>query len=186
MPPDTETAADQPDSNENENQDEDALEAPDAQPERKPEFLKYDLQLAAYEQQKVDYELALTKFEQESENFEKRIEDGQKLVDELNERFADWYYVITAENLKTLQTTRKDLVSIKEKKGEGHLGAPDSEEVLPMKPDISFPSSDLDDEPAAGSGSTGDGQSEDSNSVNDESSVEGKNDSPETAEAEDG
>jgi hypothetical protein len=149
-PPVPEEGAEQPDTNEENYEGDDAVEAPDAKPERKPEFVKYDLELAEFEQQKVDYELAVTKFEQDVKVFEKKVEKGQKLVEELNERFADWYYVITAENLKTLQTSRLDLITVKESSegepSEGEPGEQDSSPALPTQPDISFPASELDQE----------------------------------------
>ena len=127
-----EEGAEQPDTNQENNEGEDVVEAPDAEPARKPEFVKYDQELAAYEQQKVDYELAATKFEQDVKDFDKKVEEGQKLVDELNERFGDWYYVITAENLKTLQTSRQDLITVKEStEGEATEGEPGEQDSSP-------------------------------------------------------
>ncbi len=147
-PPAAEEIKEQPDSTKQsaENvEDEDKPEAPDAQPERNPEFVKYDQELAAYEQQKIEYELELSRYEQELKDFDQRIKDGQKLVEELNERFGEWYYVVTGDNLKTLQTTRRDLVTIKED-GEADTGPEDADSKLPSRPDISFPASELDDE----------------------------------------
>lgn len=103
---------------------------------RQPEFIQYDEQLAAYEEAKVEYELAVARFDQATTEFESRVAEGKKLVDEMNQRFSDWYYVINAANLKTLQSKRADLVK--------PLEAPESEpaeleQPLPNMPDISFP-----------------------------------------------
>ncbi len=42
------------------------------------------------------------------------MEDGRKKVEELNARFADWYYVISAGSFEKLHLSRKDLVVKKE------------------------------------------------------------------------
>jgi hypothetical protein len=44
-----------------------------------------------------------------------RIEGGQKRADELNARFAKWYYVISAESFDNLRLRRADLVRDKAK-----------------------------------------------------------------------
>ena len=113
----------------------DAPEPPpsDQTPERNPEFVVHDEALAAYQDLKIEYELVKTRFENETVEFNKKVDQGQQLVDELNQRFGDWYYVITGDNLNTLQTTREDLVKQKE------LAQPPVESLLPSRPDISFP-----------------------------------------------
>jgi hypothetical protein len=47
---------------------------------------------------------------------EKKIADGKKRAQELTDRFADWYYVISAETFKKLRKDLKDLVKPKEVK----------------------------------------------------------------------
>ncbi len=116
------------DAEKSETENEDQAPPPD---DRDPAFIQYDAELKAYEDRRVNYEIELSRYEDELKEFEKKVEAGKQLVDELNLRFGDWYYVVTAENLKTLQTTRKDLVTEKE--------IPESERV-PTRPDISFPS----------------------------------------------
>ena len=105
----------------------------DTTPTRDPAFVKYDADLVAFEQQKIEFELAQSRYVEETKSYETKIVDGKKLVAELNQRFGDWYYVITASNLKTLQSTRTELISIK----DAPPAAPES--ALPSKPDISFP-----------------------------------------------
>jgi hypothetical protein len=80
------------------------------QPIRDPSFVLYDDAMAMYEQDKIDYELALTRYEEDVKLFEERASAGKKLVDELNQRFGDWYYVIKGSNLRTLQLKRADIV----------------------------------------------------------------------------
>jgi hypothetical protein len=115
-----------------EDSEDDKAQEKDEKPPRNPEFVKYDEAMKQYEQQKIEFELAQTKFADQTKQYEEKIAEGQKLVDELNERFGDWYYVISAANLKTLQTLRKDLVTTKQPPAA-------SPEVIPAKPDISFP-----------------------------------------------
>ena len=114
--------------------------------DRDPKSIAYDMALNAFESAKSDHEMNLTRFKQENEAFDKKIEDGKKLVEELNQRFGDWYYVISASNLNTLQSTRADVV----KPIEAPPGAATS--AMPTTPDISFPNlpggSTFDKEPA--------------------------------------
>ena len=80
-------------------------------PARSPKFAAYDAAMEQHEQALVDYELALTRYKDDQEGFEKRVETAKKLEAELNERFSEWYYVISGENLKALQLSRSDLVT---------------------------------------------------------------------------
>lgn len=59
--------------------------------------------------QKV-YEAAIAKYESDIKAYQKKIEDGQKQVEKLNQRFADWYYVIDASSFDQLNKSREDLV----------------------------------------------------------------------------
>ena len=45
--------------------------------------------------------------------WERKVEEGQKLSDDLNTRFADWYYVISSDSYEKLHLTRRDLVVAK-------------------------------------------------------------------------
>ena len=47
------------------------------------------------------------------EEWETQVEEGRTKADELNARFADWYYVIAAEDFEKLRVTRKDLLRAK-------------------------------------------------------------------------
>jgi hypothetical protein len=46
-----------------------------------------------------------------------RVEGGQKRAEELNARFAKWYYVISAESFDNLRLRRADLLRDKPKQG---------------------------------------------------------------------
>jgi len=121
-------------------------------PARSPEFAGYDTAMEEHEQAMVDYELALTRYKDDQESFAKRVETAQQLEAELNERFGDWYYVISGENLKALQVSRGDLVTVK-KPAVAPPGKTPA--ALPDRPNISFDGGpDEAVEPAAGSEAT--------------------------------
>ncbi|HDL18515.1 MAG TPA: DUF4340 domain-containing protein [Bacteroidetes bacterium] len=48
--------------------------------------------------------------------WQNKMDKGQKLSQELNERFANWYYVISAERFDKINQKRKDLLKKKEEK----------------------------------------------------------------------
>jgi hypothetical protein len=68
----------------------------------------------------------------ESENqrlldaYQQKIEDGNKRVQELNERFGDWYYVISNEVYKKIHLGRAQLVKEKEKEDDKSADSPGS------------------------------------------------------------
>ena len=62
---------------------------------------------------KREYDEKVRKYESDLKSFEEKVTAGKKLVDELNTRFADWYYVISAENFNKLHLSRKELVKEK-------------------------------------------------------------------------
>ena len=70
---------------------------------------------------------------------------GKEQAKELNERFAEWYYVVPSESVAKLKLARTDLV--KPKKSDPPLEAPVSpgEQNLPPTPDINFPPKDQSD-----------------------------------------
>ena len=62
--------------------------------------------LAKYEDDKKKYESDL-------KAFQTKIKDGEKLVKELNARFAEWYYVVSGNSFENLRQGRKTLVKDK-------------------------------------------------------------------------
>ena len=72
-----------------------------------------------------------TKYESDVKDREKKAEDGKKKVDELNDRFADWYYVITEEDFGKLRLSRDQLVKEKEKE-EGEEGDDKGDAAAPV------------------------------------------------------
>ena len=117
-----------------------------AKEERDPKFVQYDQMLKEFDSKKTQYELELTRFADETKSFEEQFKKGEQRVKELNERFGSWFYVISSENLKSLQLKRTDLVSVKEK-AEGD--APVAPGVgLPDRPNLNFNMGDPAEAPA--------------------------------------
>ena len=50
--------------------------------------------------------------------WQKQVDKGRKIADDLNDRFSDWYYVISAASFDKLNLSRADLVKKKETKEE--------------------------------------------------------------------
>ena len=58
----------------------------------------------------ADYEREMDRYKTDLEQFEKKIEDARRKVDELNDRFGEWYYVVSDDSFKKLRFTREDIV----------------------------------------------------------------------------
>ncbi len=97
---------------------------------------------------------AAKKYEQDLKAYNEKIEKGQKKVKDLNERFADWYYVISEENFLKLRLSRASLVKEKTKPepkpGETAPGELKLDEPKPgePKPDAAKPDEKPADEAA--------------------------------------
>ncbi|QDT99184.1 DUF4340 domain-containing protein [Gimesia aquarii] len=72
-----------------------------------------------------EYEIAMKKYQSELKTYEKKLKEydekvvkGNEIVQKLNERFADWYYVISAKSFETLRMSRKALIEPIEKPKE--------------------------------------------------------------------
>lgn len=57
-----------------------------------------------------EYQQALEKYEADRKSYQSKVEAGQKKAKELNDRFAPWYYVISAQSFEDLSLTREALV----------------------------------------------------------------------------
>jgi hypothetical protein len=90
------------------------------------------------EEIKKDYEAKLRKYKADLKSYEEKVEAGKKQVDELNKRFADWYYVIPAESFKKLHFSRADIVKEKNKaaadKDKGDKDAGKARDPFPGEP----------------------------------------------------
>jgi len=143
--------APQPPGGQDEGQTQDADDRSEETPpaDGRPEaFQQYDAAKAQYDKEKTEYELERTQFEDEQKEFDEKVKEGKQLEAELNERFGAWFYVISAENLESLQMRRVDLV--KPKQDEAKIEVPGQEETedsLPERPNI-----DLGDETSDGDG----------------------------------
>lgn len=84
---------------------------------------EYVRKLAAYESAKAGYESAKTKYESDLKSFQEKVDAGQKTVQELNARFADWYYAISAGSFEDLRQGRKTLVKPKSATPAANSGA---------------------------------------------------------------
>jgi len=107
---------------------------------KKPETPKPDAAKKEEPAKKPDPEAERKRIEEErkrievanaekKKQYEKEIEDGQKKVKELNDRFADWFYVISDNEYKRIHLARTDIVKKKEKKEEPKKEEPKKEEA---------------------------------------------------------
>jgi len=71
-----------------------------------------------YDEAKQKYDDDLKDYESQVADRNKKIADGREKAEELNRRFADWYYVIPGDSFDKLKFARADLVKEKEKKDE--------------------------------------------------------------------
>jgi len=99
-----------------------AGESDDAEAENESSDKKEDDPLAEirqkHEEAQEKYDDDLKEYQRKSTDFDKKGEDGKKKAEELNRRFADWYYVISGDSFDKLRLSRADLVKAKEKKEE--------------------------------------------------------------------
>jgi hypothetical protein len=105
-------------------------------------FKDYEAQLAEYQAAQATYTMELAQYEAALQDRQRRSDEGQKLVKELNERFADWYYVISADALETLKLDRSQLVRPKQAGGDPALEGMPSDSDSPPRPNIEFPEPD--------------------------------------------
>ncbi|MBT4864454.1 MAG: hypothetical protein HON53_04930, partial [Planctomycetaceae bacterium] len=88
----------------------------------------------AYEQAMKDFTLKRFKFESDKAAYEKKVEEGQKQVNQLNDRFEAWYYVISAESFETLRMSRADLVKDKDVSEQPPVAAPNPSSAESAQP----------------------------------------------------
>jgi hypothetical protein len=99
-----------------------------------------------YEQALERYELELEAHEFRLKDHEAKVEQGRERVSELNRRFADWYYVISADVYNRLKKSREDLVEEIEQPDEeaSETGQPEAG-TAPETPDSDKPEPDKSD-----------------------------------------
>ncbi|GIX03425.1 MAG: hypothetical protein KatS3mg113_0431 [Planctomycetaceae bacterium] len=76
-------------------------------------WAEYREKKRAYEAALADYETKKKKYDDDLKSWEEKRQEGEKKVQELNARFADWYYVISGESFENLRQGRKTLVKSK-------------------------------------------------------------------------
>ena len=91
--------------------------------------------VAEYKDALSTYRIGMIKYGQDVADRKRKAAEGKKRVDELNRRFADWYYVITEEDYKKLRRTRDGLVKAKEKPAETTENGSEGPKPEPGKPD---------------------------------------------------
>jgi hypothetical protein len=67
----------------------------------------------AHEAATAKYDLEVKKHEADLATYDEKIKAGEKLVKDLNRRFADWYYVISGDSFENLRQGRQTLVKAK-------------------------------------------------------------------------
>lgn len=95
-----------------------------SQPENVGPLAEYNEKKRAYDAALATYEADKAKFAADEKSYEQKSKDGEKKVKELNDRFANWYYVISADSFENLRQGRKTLV--KEKGTEKPAGEADA------------------------------------------------------------
>lgn len=87
----------------------------DAKKEKTPEELKQEQLQRDYESQLALYRNEKAAYEEDKKEYEEKLKAGKAKVEELNNRFGEWYYVIPATSYDNLTFTRADLVKEKTK-----------------------------------------------------------------------
>ncbi len=88
------------------------------------------------EEWKTRREEIIAENERKQKEFDEKVEAGKKRVKELNERFGEWYYVISDETYHKVRLSKAELIKEKEKpeddgsseEGEGTSGEPEAVE----------------------------------------------------------
>lgn len=84
-----------------------------------------------YEAALVKYDLDQKKYEADVKAFAEKIKAGEKMVKELNARFADWYYVVSGTSFENLRQGRKTLVKDKTAAAPANSTTPPGLELPP-------------------------------------------------------
>lgn len=87
----------------------------------------YEAALSKYEQDKKAYEAELKAYDD-------KVKAGEKLVKELNNRFVDWYYVVSGNSFENLRQGRKTLV-----KEKGAAATPGNQAPPGLPPGLNLP-----------------------------------------------
>lgn len=92
----------------------------------------------AYEDALKQYEIDLAKYESDLKARETKLAEAEEKIKTLNARFAEWYYVISAENFDNLRQGRSTLVKAKpeaEKPAEESDGEKPADDATEKQPE---------------------------------------------------
>lgn len=104
--PEAEEADDKAEDADAEKADDDkADDGEEAKEEEAPKLTPVEI----YKKEITQYRSDVKTYESNLKSHEQKVKDGQDAVDVLNERFADWYYVISAEDFGKLRLSRDQL-----------------------------------------------------------------------------
>jgi hypothetical protein len=108
-------------------------------PARDPAFVAHDHALAEYERLKTTFELDQLKYAEDKKSYDEKVKRAETLVRELNERYGAWFYVVSGDDLGSLEVERSDFVQPKAAPpgGQPAPGIP-AAPSLPPRPDIQF------------------------------------------------
>ena len=146
--PAAEEAAEEADESEATETEEGESEDEPAEEEKPDPVADYKAALAQYESDKATYDSDVAARET-------KVKDGKKQAEELNARFGDWYYVISADDFEKLRQTRDKLVKEKENEESEDGDSPAAPSLNPLGnlPETpapgSTPGSDTPDSPAS-------------------------------------
>jgi len=79
------------------------------------------------------YQAALKKYEEDLKAYDEKVKAGKEKVEELNRRFADWYYVISADSFNKLRLSRSELLKDKDKSENDSAASPETPATSPEK-----------------------------------------------------
>jgi len=70
--------------------------------------------------EKVERDRIEKENKRKQDEYDKKIEDGRKLVKQLNSRFADWYYIVSDATYKKIHLGRDDVIKKKDKPADSN------------------------------------------------------------------
>ena len=121
--------------------DESLLGPPPAEPKPpagyKPDEKKDDKKQDPPEVEK--YKKEKEEYDRKKQERDRKVADGKKRAQELTDRFAEWYYVISDDLFKKLRRDPKELVKPKEEKKEGGQAEPEEKKPGAPKPEDKKP-----------------------------------------------
>lgn len=88
-------------------------ERPAVAAQRPNPVARFRTDLTEYRRKLRTYELDLQTYKEDQKKYEENVEKVKARVERLNQRFADWYYVVSTRHLKRLSLSRNDLIGPK-------------------------------------------------------------------------